>query len=125
MERKVAPETEAITLTSVVLLHPGGPNSKIPLGGFKPSLLNVSLCKSGHSVACLSFYDDHQLLHLVAVTNTTYIIREREISPSSHLQGHQCRPILSFRLQFRSLFVLKVQLSTWRQQNRQWSPAVH
>lgn len=56
MDRNVAPDTEAMTLTSVVLLHPGGPNRSMPLGGFNPSLLNVSMCKSGHSVACLSFY---------------------------------------------------------------------
>lgn len=47
---------EAITLTNVVLLQPGGPYNNIPRGGFNPSLLNESLYNNGHSTACFNLY---------------------------------------------------------------------
>lgn len=47
---------DAITLTRVVLLQPGGPYNRIPLGGFNPSFLNESLYSNGHSTACFNLY---------------------------------------------------------------------
>lgn len=55
---------EAITFTKVVLLQPGGPYSKMPLGGFNPSFLNESLYNSGHSTACFNLYQIKTLLHI-------------------------------------------------------------
>lgn len=38
----------------MVLLHPGGPYSKTPLGASTPNRLNVSRCVRGHSTHSLS-----------------------------------------------------------------------
>lgn len=53
-----------ITLTNVVLLHPGGPYKRIPFGGFNPSFLNVLLYCNGHSIACFNCYKLNKLLEI-------------------------------------------------------------
>ena len=40
--KKFSPLSEAKALARSVLLQPGGPNSKIPLGGLMPRFLNLS-----------------------------------------------------------------------------------
>lgn len=40
--KKFKPLSDAKALANRVLLHPGGPKSRIPLGGLIPSFLNLS-----------------------------------------------------------------------------------
>lgn len=52
---KLIPDSVANALAVNVLLHPGGPYNRIPLGGATPNLVNVSGCVRGHSTHSLSF----------------------------------------------------------------------
>mmetsp|Transcript_6254 Transcript_6254/g.24921 ORF Transcript_6254/g.24921 Transcript_6254/m.24921 type:complete len:227 (+) Transcript_6254:2117-2797(+) len=51
MEMKLRPDALATARASIVLLHPGGPYSRIPLGGEAPTRFIASGCFSAHSTA--------------------------------------------------------------------------
>ncbi len=56
---KLAPDSVATALARRVFPVPGGPNSRMPLGGRRPNFLNLSGYLRGHSTAsrssCLTF----------------------------------------------------------------------
>jgi hypothetical protein len=51
---KFSPLSVAKAFAVIVLLHPGGPYNKTPLGASTPNLLKVSPCVNGHSTHSLS-----------------------------------------------------------------------
>lgn len=53
-EMKATPAEPAAARANVVFAQPGGPCSKIPLGGASPNLLKSSLLLIGHSTALRS-----------------------------------------------------------------------
>ncbi len=56
MPMKFSFDYVAIALAIIVLLHPGGPYSIIPLIGSMPNLVKISGCFKGNSVTFLIYF---------------------------------------------------------------------